>query len=131
MSKVSIIVPVYNREKSIERCIQSVLNQDYRDIELILVDDGSRDDSFKIISEYAQKDNRIVAIHKENGGVSSTRNRALREASGKYVQFLDADDWLPFDSTKLLVRAMEDGDADMVIGDFYRVVDDKVSRKGS
>ncbi|MBQ4253415.1 MAG: glycosyltransferase, partial [Erysipelotrichaceae bacterium] len=76
-------------------------------------------------------DNRIVAIHKENGGVSSTRNRALREATGTYVQFLDADDWLPFDSTKLLVRAMEDSDADMVIGDFYRVVDDKVSRKGS
>ncbi|MBE6125667.1 MAG: glycosyltransferase family 2 protein [Erysipelotrichaceae bacterium] len=131
MSKVSIIVPVYNREKVIRRCVHSILNQDYRDIEVILVDDGSRDSSFKIISEFAQNDERVIAIHKENGGVSSTRNKALSVASGDYVQFLDADDWLPFDSTKLLVREMEENDVEMVVGDFYRVVGNKVSKKGS
>lgn len=131
MGKVSIIVPVYNREKALKRCIESILNQDYRDIEVILTDDGSRDDSFRIISEYAEKDGRVIAVHKENGGVSSTRNKALSLATGDYIQFLDADDWIPFDSTKLLVREMEEKGVEMVIGDFYRVVDDKVSRKGS
>ncbi len=131
MSKVSIIVPVYNREKALKRCVDSILNQDHRDIEVILVDDGSRDDSFRIISEYARNDERVIAIHKENGGVSSTRNKALSVASGDYIQFLDADDWIPFDSTKLMVREMEEKGVEMVIGDFYRVVDDKVSRKGS
>ena len=131
MSKVSIIVPVYNGEKVLQRCVDSILTQDYKDIEVILVDDGSKDTSFKIISEYAQKDNRVVPVHKNNGGVSSTRNKALSMASGDYIQFLDVDDWLPFDSTKQLVRAMEENDAQMVIGDFYRVVDDTISKKGS
>ena len=131
MGKVSVIVPVYNREKALKRCVESILNQDYRDIEVILVDDGSRDSSFEIISEFAEKDDRVIAVHKENGGVSSTRNKALSLATGDYVQFLDADDWIPFDSTKLLVREMEEKGVEMVIADFYRVVDDKVSRKGS
>ena len=131
MSKVSIIVPVYNGEKVIRRCVDSILAQDYRDIEIILVDDGSKDDSFKIIEEYAARDERIVPVHKENGGVSSTRNRGLDIATGQYVQFMDVDDWLPFDSVKLLVRAMEENDVGMVIGDFYRVVGDKTSKKGS
>ncbi len=131
MGKVSVIVPVYNREKALKRCVVSILNQGHREIEGILVDDGSKDDSFKIISEFAEKDDRVIAVHKENGGVSSTRNKALSLATGDYVQFLDADDWIPFDSTKLLVREMEEKGVEMVIADFYRVVDDKVSRKGS
>ncbi|MBP5280574.1 MAG: glycosyltransferase family 2 protein [Erysipelotrichaceae bacterium] len=131
MSKVSIIVPVYNGEKSLPRCVESIMNQDYKDLEIILVDDGSKDDSFKVMCEYAKKDERIVPIHKENGGVSSTRNLALDKASGDYIQFIDVDDWLPFDSTKLMVRAMEDENSDMVVGDFYRVIDDKSSKKGS
>ena len=131
MSKVSIIVPVYNGEKVVERCLNSILNQDYKDFEVIVVDDGSKDDSFKIISDIAAKDERVVAVHKENGGVSSTRNKALSLAEGDYIQFLDVDDWLPFDSTKLLVREMEEKNVDLVVGDFYRVVDDNVSLKGS
>ncbi|MBQ1322738.1 MAG: glycosyltransferase family 2 protein, partial [Erysipelotrichaceae bacterium] len=131
MSKVSIIVPVYNGEKVLKRCVESLLNQDHKDIEIILVDDGSKDSSFEIISEYAEKDERIVPIHKENSGVSSTRNLAISKAKGDYIQFVDVDDWLPFDSTKLLVRALEENDCDMAIGDFYRVVDETVSRKGS
>ena len=131
MSKVSIIVPVYNGENSLPRCVESIMNQDYKDLEIILVDDGSKDNSYEVMKEYAAKDERIIAIHKENGGVSSTRNLAIEKASGEYIQFIDVDDWLPFDSTKLMVRAIEDDGSDLVVGDFYRVIDDKSSRKGS
>ncbi len=131
MEKVSVIVPVYNGEKSIERCAGSILNQDYPELELILVDDGSRDRSWEIIQAIAAADHRVKAIHQENGGVSSARNRALDEASGTYVQFADVDDWLPMDATKLLVREMEAQSSELVVGDFYRVVDGNVSEKGS
>ena len=131
MEKVSVIVPVYNGEKSIERCAGSILNQDYPELELILVDDGSRDRSWEIIQAIAAADHRVKAIHQENGGVSSARNRALAEASGAYVQFADVDDWLPMDATKMLVREIEAQSAELVVGDFYRVVDGNVSEKGS
>ena len=131
MEKVSVIVPVYNGEKSIKRCAGSILNQDYPELELILVDDGSRDHSWEIIQSIAAADHRVKTIHQENGGVSSARNRALAEASGTYVQFADVDDWLPMDATKMLVREMEAQSAELVVGDFYRVVDGNVSEKGS
>ena len=131
MEKVSVIVPVYNGEKSIERCAGSILNQDYPELELILVDDGSRDRSWEIIQAIAAADHRVKAIRQENGGVSSARNRALAEASGTYVQFADVDDWLPMDATKMMVREMEAQSAELVVGDFYRVVDGNVSEKGS
>ena len=131
MEKVSVIVPVYNGENSIKRCADSILNQDYPDLELLLVDDGSRDRSWEIMQAIAAADHRVKAIHQENGGVSSARNRALAEASGTYVQFADADDWLPMDATKLLVREMEAQSADLAVGDFYRVVDGNVSEKGA
>ena len=131
MSKVSVIVPVYNAEKGLRRCIESILSQDYRDLEVILIDDGSRDSSYSIIEEYAAQDPRVIPVHKDNSGVSATRNMGLRMASGEYIQFIDADDWLPFDSTKLMVREMENNDVQMVIGDFYRVVQDTVSQKGT
>lgn len=131
MPKVSIIIPVYNAEKALRRCIESVLNQEYTDFELFLMDDGSRDDSPAICDEYARQDARVKVVHKPNSGVSATRNQALSMASGDYVEFLDADDWITSDATKLLVRAMEDHNADMVIADFYRVVGERVSQKGS
>ena len=131
MEKVSVIVPVYNGEKSIKRCSDSILNQDYPELELILVDDGSRDCSWEIMQALAAADHRVKAIHQENGGVSSARNRALAEASGTFVQFADVDDWLPMDATKLLVREMEAQSSELVVGDFYRVVDGNVSEKGS
>ena len=131
MPKVSIIVPVYNAEKALDRCISSILNQEYKDIELILVNDGSKDSSKEIIDHYASIDDRVIAIHKENSGVSSTRNLALDKASGDYVQFLDADDWIPDNSTKSMVRAMEDYNVDLVVSDFYRVVGENVAKKGS
>ena len=131
MKKVSIVVPVYNAEKVIGRCVESILSQDYTELEVILVDDGSRDSSPEILDGFAAKDPRVLCIHKENGGVSAARNTGLDRATGDFIQFCDADDWLAPEATKLLVRRAEDSAADLVVGDFYRVVGDKVSRKGS
>ncbi len=130
MPKVTIIVPVYNAEKVVGRCIDSILAQDFSDFELIAVDDGSDDSSGRILDDYAAHDPRVRAIHQGNGGVSRARNRALDEARGDYVQFLDADDWVSPEATRLLVHAMEDYDVDMVICDFYRVVGTRVAPKG-
>ena len=130
MKKVSVIVPVYNGEKRLKRCVESILNQDYPELELIAVDDGSRDCSWELLCACAEKDGRVKPIHKENGGVSSARNRGLEEASGEYVQFVDVDDWLPMDATKLLVREMEKSGAGLTVGDFYRVVNMNVAKKG-
>lgn len=129
--KVSIIVPVYNAEKSIGRCIDSILNQEYTDFELLLMDDGSKDASGAICDEYAAKDARVKVVHKANSGVSDTRNQALDLAGGTYLQFLDADDWITPNATRLLVEAAEQHHCDMVIADFYRVVGERVSHKGA
>lgn len=92
MPKVSVIIPVYNAEKTLHRCVDSVLAQTFTDFELILINDGSTDNSGKICDEYAQKDSRIVVIHKENGGVSSARNKGINVANGEWISFVDSDD---------------------------------------
>lgn len=92
--KISIIVPVYNAEKYLNRCIDSILSQSLKDFEVLLIDDGSTDKSGTICDEYAKKDNRIRVFHKENGGVSSARNVGLDEAKGEYISFIDSDDWV-------------------------------------
>ena len=127
---VSIIIPVYNAENFLARCVDSVLGQEYTDFELLLIDDGSKDKSGAMCDAYAASDSRVCVFHKENAGVSAARNQALSEARGTYIQFLDSDDWMTPDSTKLLVRAAEENDCDLVIADFYRVVGERVSRKG-
>ena len=127
---VSIIVPVYNASKTLRRCVDSVLKQEYTDFELLLVDDGSRDDSGAICDEYAGKDPRVRVIHKANAGVSAARNDALDQARGEYLQFLDSDDWLSPDATRLLVRTAQETQCDLVIADFYRVSGERVSHKG-
>ena len=127
---VSIIVPVYNAEETLRRCIESVLNQGFTDFELLLVDDGSTDSSAGICREYENGDRRVRVIHKENTGVSDTRNLGLSEARGTFVQFLDSDDWITPDATSLMIRAARDSGADMVIADFYRVIGDRVAHKG-
>lgn len=129
--KVSMIVPVYNAEKTIGRCIDSIINQEYADFELLLMDDGSKDSSGAICDAYAEKDSRVKVIHKENSGVSDTRNQALDMARGTYLQFLDADDWITPNATRLFVEAAEQYQCDMVIADFYRVVGERVSHKGA
>lgn len=121
---VSVIVPVYNAEKYLRPCMESVLNQDYKDLELILVDDGSMDSSPQICQSYS--DPRVKYIRKENGGVSSARNIALGQLSnGGYVTFLDSDDYLPADAISHLVGQLESTGADMVVGGFSYVYGDK------
>ena len=128
--KVSIIVPVYNAQEYLKRCVDSILSQDYRDFELLLMDDGSKDTSGEICDAYAQQDGRVRVIHKENTGVSDTRNQALELARGTFLQFLDSDDWIVPEATRLLVRSMEEYNCDMVISDFYRVSGERLAQKG-
>lgn len=127
---VSIIVPVYNAQDYLERCVDSILNQEYDDFEVILVDDGSTDLSGEICDRYRALDTRVRVLHKENTGVSDSRNLAIEQAKGTWLQFLDSDDWITPDATRLLVRGADSHGCDMVIADFYRVVGERVSRKG-
>lgn len=127
---VSIIVPVYNAEKTLERCVDSILNQSYQDFELFLVDDGSADGSGALCDAYARQDSRVRVFHQENAGVSAARNLALDHAAGEYLQFLDSDDWITPDATSSLVRAAREHQCDLVIADFYRVCGERVSHKG-
>lgn len=94
MPKISVIVPVYNTEQYLPRCINSILVQTFTDFELLLIDDGSKDGSGKICDEYSAKDSRIRVFHKENGGVSSARNHGLNNAQGEWITFVDSDDWI-------------------------------------
>lgn len=127
---VSIVIPIYNAESTLRRCVDSVLTQEYADFELILADDGSQDGSGALCDALAQADGRVRVLHKENTGVSDTRNQAMAMARGRYLQFLDADDWITPNATKLLVRAAEENRCDLVVSNFYRVVGDRVSPKG-
>nr|WP_129734632.1 glycosyltransferase family 2 protein [Parabacteroides goldsteinii] len=92
--EISVIVPVYNVEKVLGRCIESILNQSFQDFELILIDDGSSDDSGSICDQYSLKDSRVCVFHQKNSGVSTARNRGLKEAKGEYIVFIDSDDWV-------------------------------------
>ena len=106
--RISVIVPVYNAEKTIARCIETLLGQTYGNIELLLVDDGSKDGSLAICREYAEKDNRITVIHKENGGVSSARNAGIEMAKGDYILFVDSDDYVEPDYVSAMVTAAKE-----------------------
>lgn len=114
MPKLSIVVPIYNVEPYLRRCIDSILAQTYTDFEAILIDDGSPDRCGEIIDEYAQKDSRIVPIHQENRGVSAARNAGLRAARGEYIGFVDPDDWIEANMYELLIGQMEAGKSDIV-----------------
>ena len=91
---ISVILPVYNVQQYLEKCIESVVNQTYKNLEIILIDDGSTDMSGKICDEFAEKDGRIKVIHSKNGGVSAARNIGLDIATGEYIGFVDSDDWI-------------------------------------
>lgn len=121
MPFVSLIIPLYNAEKYIRRCLDSAMQQTFSDMEIIVVNDGSEDSSLEICREYEKLDSRFHVIDKENTGVSDSRNRAIDLAQGEYLQFLDSDDWLAPDATESLVYAAKKYDCDLVIADFYRV----------
>lgn len=120
MEKISVIMPVYNSEKFIRQSINSILKQTHKNLEIILVDDGSKDLSGKICDEYSKIDSRIKVIHKENGGSSSARNMALDVATGKYIMFIDADDFYEENSCELLYNEIEKTQADYVVGNFFQ-----------
>ena len=112
--KISIIVPIYNAEKYIDRCMQSIYAQTFTDYEIILVNDGSKDNSLALCKAYAEKDNRITVIDKENGGAGSARNAGIEVAKGEYLAFPDADDWFDKDMYQELYDLAKSGDFDMV-----------------
>lgn len=118
MDKVSIIVPVYGIEQYISQCIESLIAQTYKNTEIILVDDGSKDRSGEICDEYAEKDDRIRVYHKQNGGLSSARNHGLQHATGEWIMHVDGDDWIEQDLLELLLNKAQETDADIAMADF-------------
>lgn len=120
MHKISIIIPIYNVEKYLSQCLDSVINQTYHNLEIILVNDGSTDSCPQICEEYAAKDNRIKVIHKQNGGLSDARNAGLKIATGDFISFVDSDDLLSFGFYEALVRTALDSNADIAECGFYK-----------
>lgn len=120
MPAISIIVPIYNMEKLMRRCIDSLLTQTFTDYELLLIDDGSTDASWAICQEYAGRDSRIRAYHKENGGLSDARNYGLARTQGTYTIFADPDDWVSPEGLDRLYATAEESQADLTICDLYR-----------
>lgn len=118
--KISVIVPVYNVENYLCRCVDSIINQTFTDFEVLLIDDGSPDRSGEICDEYAQKDSRVKAFHKKNGGVSSARNLGISKANGKYIVFVDPDDLILPNTLGVLVLRSEESCADIVYGRAYK-----------
>lgn len=106
-NKISIIVPIYNTEQYLERCLQSLINQNYKNIEIILVNDGSTDNSLAICNKYKNNDNRIIVINKKHTGVSDTRNIGIKRATGDYIGFVDSDDYIDKDMFKNLINGAE------------------------
>ena len=129
MKLISVIVPVYNASKYLSRCVDSILAQTYTNLEVILVDDGSTDDSPKMCDEYVAKDKRVKVVHKENGGVSSARNAGLKVARGEYVACVDCDDSIDSNMYELLAGIMEKEKVDFAICDDYRHEKNKIMTK--
>jgi glycosyltransferase involved in cell wall biosynthesis len=121
---VSIVVPIYRVEKYLKRCLQSILQQTYKQLEIILVDDGSPDDCGKMAEEFARTDNRIKVFHKENGGLSDARNYGMKYVTGDYTIFVDSDDWLAGNMVEQMMDASEKYQADIVQTAFYYAYDE-------
>lgn len=114
MSLISVIIPIYNVEKYLDKCVDSIINQTYKNLEIILVDDGSPDNCPKMCDDYAKKDSRIKVVHKENGGLSDARNAGMEVATGEYVSFIDSDDYISLDFYETLLETIVDNDSDIV-----------------
>ncbi len=120
---ISVIVPVYKVEKYLDRCITSIVEQTYENLEIILVDDGSPDNSGKMCDDWAKKDNRIKVFHKENGGPAETRNLGVEKATGKYISFVDSDDYILPDYIETLYKDLADNNADISCCNYFNVWD--------
>ena len=123
--KISVVIPVYNTEKYLRQCVESVLNQTYRELQVVLVDDGSKDSSGNICDELAKKDNRIEVIHKENGGHSDARNTGINRSTGEYVLFLDSDDyWDDNKALERLIGQLKETDCDVLNFQYKKYFED-------
>ena len=123
MKKISVIVPIYNVEKYLERCLESIVHQSYKNLEIILVNDGSKDNSLMICEEYKKQDERIIIINKKNGGASSARNEGLKIATGDYISFIDSDDYIEEDMYEILVRNLIENDADISVSGVKDIIE--------
>lgn len=121
MAKVSIIVPVYNVEKYLRKCLDSLINQTLKDIEIICINDGSTDKSLEILEEYKNRDSRIILLNQENSGQSVARNRGIEIAKGEYLGFVDPDDWIDLDYYEKLYYSANTNDTDIAVGGIIRV----------
>jgi len=119
MSAISIIVPIYNMEKLMCKCLDSILAKNFKDYECLLIDDGSKDESPAICDEYAANDARFKVFHKQNGGLNDARNYGLARAKGEYTIFFDPDDWVDEDCLNDIYAKAKEANADMVICDYY------------
>lgn len=126
MSKISIIVPVYNTEKYLSKCLNSLIKQTYKDIEIIVVNDGSKDKSLEIAKKFAKQDNRIKVFNKENGGLSSARNFGIEKASGEYIGFVDSDDYIKENMFEILYNMIKEANAKIAICGWYLVEDSQI-----
>ena len=118
--KVSIVVPVYNVENFIRDCLDSLVNQSFKDMEIIVVNDGTKDNSMQIVEEFADKDSRIVIVNQENQGLSSARNTGMKYIHGEYVTFVDSDDWVNSEYIGNLYRAIIENNADIACSSVIR-----------
>lgn len=120
LGKISVIVPIYNADKYLERCLSSIIGQTYKNLEIICVDDGSTDNSLAICNKYSLLDNRIKVIHKSNGGVTSARKAGMKIASGEWVGFVDSDDWLELYAYERMIKKGGNEDVTLICGNFRR-----------
>ena len=127
---ISVIVPVYNVEQYIHQCVDSILSQTYKNLEIILVDDGSPDNCPAICDEYARNDDRVKIIHQENGGISAARNSALDLCTGEYIAFVDSDDWIESNAYEEMMSEMQKKDLDVVFCGVNVITADGAIKRG-
>lgn len=123
MKTISVIVPVYNTRKELPKCLKSICNQTYKELEIICIDDGSFDGSGQILDEFAARDRRIKVVHQKNGGESNARNTGLKMAAGEYIAFCDCDDWIDTDMYEVLAKELDNENIELAGGSWYKETD--------
>ena len=118
--KISIIIPVYNTEEYLEKCLDSVLNQTFKDIEIICINDGSPDNSGQLLKRYSEKDERIIILNQQNTGLSDARNNALNLVNSDYLMYVDSDDWIELDTCEIAYQAVIEEQADIILWSYVR-----------
>ena len=127
--KVSVIVPIYNVERYLSQCLNSIINQTYKNIEIICINDGSTDNSFEILNSYASIDARIIVINQKNIGLSGTRNKGVEISSGEFIMFVDSDDWIDLNTCQLVVSKALETESDVILWPYIREYDNKSKKK--